>query len=88
MSKISDIMNSFPGETFVERLIGDVNVKRLDGTILKDVQMYRKEKLLDSDDIESVYGREYVVYVGNGPIEEIFLGDDKGHAITLNEYVL
>lgn len=88
MSKISDIINSVPGETYIERLIGDINVRRLDGTLLKGVQMFRKEKLLDCDDVESVYGREYVAYVGDGPMEEIFLGNDKGHNITLEENVL
>ena len=88
MSKISDIIKSVPGEASIERLIGDINVKRLDGTVLRDVQMYRKEVLLDVDDIESVYRREYVAYVGDGPIEEIFLGDDNGRTIILKENVL
>lgn len=69
-------------EVYVERLIGNVDVERLDGTIIKDVELLRKEKLADAKDIESVYEREYVVEYDD---EEIFLGNDGGETITIKE---
>lgn len=88
MGDFEDTLKSVPGEHFIERLIGDVDVERLDGTIEQELAMYRKEKLADPDDIESVYEREYVaVKEGQteGTIEEIFLGNDKGDTITIKE---
>lgn len=88
MGDFEDTLESVPGEHFVERLIGDVDVERLNGAIERELAMYRKEKLADPDDIESVYEREYVaVKEGQteGTIEEIFLGNDKGDTITIKE---
>lgn len=85
MSDISDILSSVPHEVFIERLIGNIDVKRLDGTIEKDIPMYRKEKIVSEDDIESVYEREYVAIKDEDTQEEIFLGDDKGRTITVKE---
>lgn len=69
-------------EVYVERLIGNVDVERLDGTTIKDANLMRKEKLADPKDIESVYEREYVAEYGD---EEIFLGNDAGTTITIKE---
>lgn len=79
---MEDAFGVLPGEMGIERYIGDVNVERLDGTILKDVPMYRKEKYADKDDTESIYEREYVAQYDD---EEIYLGDDKGTNMTLKE---
>ena len=85
MKEISDILKSVPSEFYIERLIGDVDVERLDGTIEKDTALYRKEKFADPDDIESIYEREYVAIKKGDIDEEIFLGDDKGDTITIKE---
>lgn len=85
MSEISDILKSVPSEFYIERLIGDVNVERLNGTLEKDVALYRKEKIAEPDDIESVYEREYVAIKKGDIDEEIFLGNDKGETITIKE---
>lgn len=85
MSDICDILNEVPHETYIERLIGDVDVERLDGTIEYDVALYRKEKIAEPDDIESVYEREYVAIKKGDIDEEIFLGNDKGETITIKE---
>lgn len=88
MGDFEDTLKSVSGEHFIERLIGDVDVERLDGTIERELAMYRKEKLADPDDIESVYEREYVAIKEGqteGTIEEIFLGNDKGDTITIKE---
>lgn len=85
MSDISDIFNGLPHETYIERLIGNIDVERLDGTTEKDVALYRKEKIADPDDIESVYEREYVAIKKGDIDEEIFLGNDKGDTITIKE---
>lgn len=85
MSDIGDIFNEVPHETYIERLIGDVDVERLDGTIEYDVALYRKEKIAEPDDIESVYEREYVAIKKGDIDEEIFLGNDKGDTITIKE---
>lgn len=85
MSDIGDIFNGLPHETYVERLIGNIDVERLDGTTEKDVALYRKEKIADPDDIESVYEREYVAIKKGDIDEEIFLGNDKGDTITIKE---
>ena len=82
MSDVDKLLDRLSSETYIERLIGDVDVERLDGTILKNVSLLRKEKLADSDDIESVYEREYVAEHDD---EEIFLGNDKGETITIKE---
>lgn len=82
MSDMNKLLDRLSSETYIERLIGDVDIERLDGTILKDVSLLRKEKLSDGDDIESVYEREYVVEYKD---EEIFLGNDKGETITIKE---
>ena len=80
--RIFDILD---GETYMERLIGNIDVERLDGTLAKGVALYRKEKIADPDDIESVYEREYVAIKKGDIDEEIFLGNDKGDAITIKE---
>lgn len=85
MEEISDILKSVPSEFYIERLIGDVDVERLDGTIEYDVALYRKEKIADPDDTESVYEREYVAIKKGDIDEEIFLGNDKGETITIKE---
>ena len=85
MSEISDILKSVPSEFYIERLIGDVDVERLNGTLEKDVALYRKEKIAEPDDIESVYEREYVAIKKGDIDEEIFLGNDKGETITIKE---
>lgn len=85
MEDMDDVLQAIPHETFIERLIGDVNVERLDGTVEKNIAMFRKEKLADDDDIESVYEREYVAIKGGDIEEEIFLGNDKGDTITIKE---
>lgn len=85
MKEISDILKSVPSEFYIERLIGDIDVERLNGTIEKDVALYRKEKIAEPDDIESVYEREYVAIKKGDIDEEIFLGNDKGETITIKE---
>ena len=85
MGEISDILKSVPSEFYIERLIGDVDVERLDGTTEYDVALYRKEKIAEPDDIESVYEREYVAIKKGDIDEEIFLGNDKGETITIKE---
>lgn len=85
MKEISDILKSVPSEFYIERLIGDVDVERLDGTIEYDVALYRKEKIAEPNDIESVYEREYVAIKKGDIDEEIFLGNDKGETITIKE---
>lgn len=85
MSDISDIFNGMPHETYIERLIGNIDVERLDGTVEKDIALYRKEKIADLDDTESVYEREYVAIKKGDIDEEIFLGNDKGDTITIKE---
>ena len=85
MKEISDILKSVPSEFYIERLIGGIDVERLDGTIEKDIALYRKEKFADPDDIESVYEREYVAIKKGDIDEEIFLGNDKGDTITIKE---
>ena len=85
MEEISGILKSVPGEFYIERLIGDVDVERLNGTLEKDVALYRKEKIAEPDDIESVYEREYVAIKKGDIDEEIFLGNDKGKTITIKE---
>lgn len=79
------LFDTLDGETYVERLIGNINVERLDGTLVKDVALYRKEKIADPDDIESIYEREYVAIKKGDIDEEIFLGNDKGDTITIKE---
>ena len=85
MSDIGDIFNGMPHETYIERLIGNIDVERLDGTTEKDIALYRKEKIADLDDTESVYEREYVAIKKGDIDEEIFLGNDKGDTITIKE---
>lgn len=85
MKEISDILKSVPSEFYIERLIGDIDVERLDGTIEKGIVLYRKEKFADPDDTESVYEREYVAIKKGDIDEEIFLGNDKGDTITIKE---
>ena len=77
--------DTLDGETYMERLVGNIDVERLDGTLAKDVALYRKEKIADPDDIESVYEREYVAIKKGDIDEEIFLGNDKGDTITIKE---
>lgn len=85
MEEISDILKSVPSEFYIERLIGDIDVERLDGTIEKGIALYRKEKFADPDDTESIYEREYVAIKKGDIDEEIFLGNDKGETITIKE---
>ena len=85
MNDISDIFNGMPHETYIERLIGNIDVERLDGITEKDVALYRKEMIADPDDTESVYEREYVAIKKGDIDEEIFLGNDKGETITIKE---
>lgn len=85
MKEISDILKSVPSEFYIERLIGDVDVERLNGVTEHDVALYRKEKFADPDDTESVYEREYVAIKKGDVDEEIFLGNDKGETITIKE---
>lgn len=85
MKEISDILKSVPSEFYIERLIGGIDVERLDGTTEKDIELYRKEKFADPDDTESVYEREYVAIKKGDIDEEIFLGNDKGDTITIKE---
>lgn len=85
MSDIGDIFNEVPHETYIERLIGNIDVERLDGTTEKDVALYRKEMIADPDDTESIYEREYVAIKKGDIDEEIFLGNDKGDTITIKE---
>ena len=82
MSDMEELLNNTADEIYIERLMLNVDVERTDGTILKDVAMVRKEKLVDGDDIESVYEREYVAENGD---EEVYLGDDKGDNIIIKE---
>lgn len=85
MDDTKEIFDGLDGETYMERLIGNIDVERLDGALAKDVALYRKEKIADPDDIESVYEREYVAIKKGGIDEEIFLGNDKGGTITIKE---
>lgn len=82
MKSIKEILNTDDGEVYIERLIGPIDVERLDGTTINDATMWRKEKIADVDDIESIYEREYVAEYRD---EEIFLGNDKGKTITIKE---
>lgn len=79
------LFDTLEGETYMERLVGNIDVERLDGTLAKGVVLYRKEKIADPDDIESVYEREYVAIEKGDIDEEIFLGNDKGDTITIKE---
>lgn len=79
------LFDTLDGETYMERLVGNIDVERLDGTIERDMPMYRKEKIADLDDTESVYEREYVAIKKGDIDEEIFLGNDKGETITIKE---
>lgn len=85
MDDVERILRLVPHESFIERLIGNVNVERRNGTVDEGLPMFCKEKLLDEDDIESVYEREYVAIKEGDGIEEIFLGNDKGETIILKE---
>ena len=85
MGDINDILKSEPHETVVERLIGNIDVERADGTLEHNIPMYRKEILLNMDDIESVCGREYYAIKEGDVDEEIMLGDDMGNNITIKE---
>ena len=85
MDDMRELFDGLDGETYMERLIGNIDVERLDGTLERDVAMYRKEKIADPDDTESVYEREYVAIKKGGIDEEIFLGNDKGETITIKE---
>ena len=85
MEDAKELFNGLDGETYLERLVGNVNAERLDGTLEKDLELYRKEKIADPDDIESVYEREYVAIKKGDIDEEIFLGNDKGDTITIKE---
>ena len=85
MKEISDILKSVPSEFYIERLIGNIDVERLEGTIENDIALYRKEKFADPDDTESVYEREYVAIKKGDIDEEIYLGNDKGDTITIKE---
>lgn len=87
MEDEKEFFNGIDGETYIERLFGFANVERLDGTLVKNVAVYRKEKLADPDDIESVYEREYVAIKKGDIDEEIFVGDDKGNNITIKEKI-
>lgn len=90
MSPISDIFKCFSGKTYIENYIGNIDVERSDGTLLKDVQLWRKEELADADDIESTCGFEFIAYVEHDDEmdEEIFLGDCSGNNIKIKENVL
>lgn len=85
MKEIADILNRVPSECYIERLVGNIDVERLDGEIEHNLELYRKEKIADPDDIESVYEREYVALKEGAIDEEIFLGNDKGINITIKE---
>ena len=85
MEDTKELFNGLDGETYMERLVGSIDVERLDGTIERDIPMYRKEKIADLDDTESVYEREYVAIKKGDIDEEIFLGNDKGETITIKE---
>lgn len=85
MKDISNLMKGVKGEVYIERLVGDVDVERLDGTIEHNLAMYRKEKIADPDDIEGVYEREYVAIKEEDIPLELFLGNDKGDTITIKE---
>lgn len=85
MGDINDILKSVPGEAVVERLIGNIDVERADGTVEHDLPMYRKEILEDMDDIESVCEREYYAMKEGDIDEEIFLGDSVGNNVTIKE---
>lgn len=85
MKEISYILKSVPSEFYIERLIGNVNVERLNGATEYDVALYRKEKFAEPDDTESVYEREYVAIKKGDIDEEIFLGNDSGDTITIKE---
>ena len=82
MSDMEELLNNTADEVFIERLMLNVDVERLDGTILENVAMIRKEKIADGEDIESVYEHEYVAENGD---EEVYLGDDKGNNIIIKE---
>lgn len=85
MKNVKELFNGLDGEIYMERLVGNIDVERLDGTVERDVPMYRKEKIADPDDTESVYEREYVAIKKGDIDEEIFLGNDKGETITIKE---
>lgn len=85
MKDIDGILKSVPHETSVERLIGDVDVERSDGTMEYDIPLYRKEILEDGDDIESVFERQYYAIKEGDVDEEIYLGNDKGDNIIIKE---
>ena len=82
MKDIGDMLMGMDAEVYTERLIGPVDVERLDGTTLRNVALVRHEKYADPKDIESVYEREYVVEHKD---EEIFVGNDCGQNITIKE---
>ena len=85
VNDMNDIIGQPDAETCLERLVGNINVERLDGSILENVEMYRREKLEDPNDTESVYEVEYVALTNDDVPEEIFLGDDKLFTITIKE---
>ena len=85
MNDLNEVLNGVPQEIYIERLVGGIDVERLDGTIGHGLAMYRKEKIADPNDIESVYEREYVAIKKGDIDEEIFLGNDKGETITIQE---
>ncbi len=86
MSTINDILKSLPHKTYIETYIGSVDVKRTDGKTLNNVPLFRKEELADMEDIESACGYEYVVIVQNEMTdEEIFIGDNNGYNILVEE---
>ena len=70
-------------EVGIERLMCHVDVERKTGKIIKNVGVYRIEKLADEDDIESVYEREY--YATTDDYEDIYLGNDKGDNVIIKE---
>ena len=82
MSDGGELLNNTADAIYIERLMLNIDVERLDGTILKDVAMIRKEKIANGNDIESAYEREYVAENGD---EEVYLGDDKGNNIIIKE---
>ena len=81
--ELANLLARFSEETYIERLIGDVDIELPDGTILKDQKLIRKE-MLKTGSFDSTYKYQFIARAKeDDDCEGYYLGTYRGDNLII-----
>ena len=81
--ELTELLASFADETYIERLIGDVDIELPNGTILKNQKLIRKEMLKSASLDSTLEYQFYARATEDDEDNEHYLGTYKGDNLII-----